>query len=221
MVTRSSHGGLCCGAGHIHGFGSDEDSDPSLIDMALATSPTGRHNNVMLNLDQMRTMPNVLKRLADRGFVLDGHFINNNHQSHVFSFSRCDRRQKFDKKTLESLGISWPGQIISEGLHGDLPPMPAARRLGGIVVGQRYRVTQPSHVHGGYPEVTVGLIGLCVDVSGNVSTYDWEFSDEVREKLAKEYPYARNRSSVYSRAMEPVDGKSETPVIPEMRHSVD
>lgn len=189
MVTRVNHGGHCCGAGHIYGFGDAEERDPDLIDAALAQVPSGRDTNVMLNLTQMRSRPNTIQRLADRGFVLTGHFINDNHGSHVFQFSRADKRLAFDAQSLRELGVTWPGMVISETLEGTMPNLPArpapppnggrhaVRQAvyyrsvehidGPEGVGGRYRIREGAdRVMIGNHYLWAGLTGTCAQIVG-------------------------------------------------------
>lgn len=171
MVQVNSHGGGCCGARHLRGFGEAENNNPNLINTALSTVPDSRMTEVILNGTQVRSYPNILRRLAHLGFVLDGHWINGNHNSHNYRFSRCD-----DRQTLTLAG--WDGMVMSPGLHGTLPRVPgvnterddhvpyehplpafqitdtvnrhqylgqlhAFRRGGGIHPGIRYRINSP------------------------------------------------------------------------------
>ncbi len=120
MVARSNHGGACCGARHLFGFGTPEDDRPDYINERLREIDNDRHVDVKLNLSQMRGHTNIVQRLADLGFVMDAHFKNGNHDSHVFSFSRCDNRLPMTEAEFRRLGIRWPGQVISAGLTGRL-----------------------------------------------------------------------------------------------------
>lgn len=122
MVRVSSHGGMCCGARHLFGFGAAEDANPGLINSALQDVPPERLAEIILNGDQVRQYPNILARLADLGFVLDGHWINGNHNSHNYRFSRCDNRLPLNLD-------NWNGMIMSPGLHGRLPPVPRDRTV--------------------------------------------------------------------------------------------
>lgn len=199
MVHSTIHGGACCGARHLSGFNEAEENDPDLITTALGGVPAGREVNVMLNLTQMRSRPRTLQKLADLGFVLTGHFVNSNHDSHVFSFSRADRRRAFDERALADLGVTWPGQTITKTLEGDLPAVPgrarrqreavsavymrAMRHLSGpIGAGGRYIVVHPQQGdegHGGYDEVVVGLVGtLLTGNSTRIGSFEWEFPEE-------------------------------------------
>lgn len=124
MVQVNSHGGGCCGARHLRGFGEAENNNPNRINTALSTVPPSRMTEVILNDTQVRSYPNILRRLADLGFVLDSHWINGNHNSHNYRFSRCDNRQ-----ILELAG--WNGMVMSPGLHGTLPRVPGANNAEG------------------------------------------------------------------------------------------
>ena len=114
MVQVNSHGGGCCGARHLRGFGEAEQHNPDLINTAAATVPVQRMTEVILNGNQVRSYPAILERLANLGFVLDGHWINGNHNSHNYRFSRCDNRLPLDL-------AGWNGMVMSAGLHGRLP----------------------------------------------------------------------------------------------------
>lgn len=176
MVQVNGHGGGCCGARHLRGFGDLENRDPDLINTAAAQIPVQRMTEVILNGTQVRSYPAILNRLANLGFVLDGHWINGNHGSHNYRFSRCDDRLPLDL-------AGWNGMVMSAGLHGRLPevrggarvnkhtpyihPLPdwqrndaTARHLYlaqiaamrnvnvGIQPGARYRINSPrSHYH--------------------------------------------------------------------------
>lgn len=114
MVQVNGHGGGCCGARHIRGFGDAENLNPDLINTAAAEVPLERMTEVILNGTQVRSYPNILARLANLGFVLDGHWINGNHHSHNYRFSRCDNRLPLDL-------AGWDGMVMSSGLQGRLP----------------------------------------------------------------------------------------------------
>jgi|GEM_PF-4410709 len=118
MVTMTAHGGNCCGARHLRGFGPTENNSPNTINAAAAQVDRFRMTEVILNGNQVRDNPNVLQRLADLGFVLVSHYINGNHMSHNYVFHRCDRRLPLRD------GINWPGQVITPLLQGDLPEIP-------------------------------------------------------------------------------------------------
>lgn len=120
MVQVNGHGGGCCGARHIRGFGDAENRDPNLINTAAAEVPVERMTEVILNGTQVRNYPAVLERLANLGFVLDGHWINGNHGSHNYRFSRCDNRLPLDL-------AGWNGMVMSAGLHGRLPEVRGGR----------------------------------------------------------------------------------------------
>lgn len=117
MVAMKGHGGGCCGARHLHGFGEAENRNPDLINAAMALIPPQRGTEVILNGTQVRSYPAVLQRLADLGFVLDGHWMNGNHDSHNYRFTRCDNRQPLDL-------AGWNGMVISSTLRGRLPEVP-------------------------------------------------------------------------------------------------
>lgn len=121
MVTNKLHGGDCCGARHLFGFNRLEEEDPNLINRALAISPNERATEVILNDVQVANYPNILQRLSDLGFVLDGHWINGNHDSHNYRFTRCDNREPLELPQWDAVG----GMVINAGLAGGLPPMNA------------------------------------------------------------------------------------------------
>ena len=121
MVQVNEHGGGCCGARHIRGFGDAENRDPDLINTAAAEVPPSRMTEVILNGNQVRSYPAILERLANLGFVLDGHWINGNHGSHNYRFSRCDNRLPLDL-------AGWNGMVMSAGLHGRLPEVRGGAR---------------------------------------------------------------------------------------------
>ena len=185
MVQVTIHGGGCCGARHIRGFGDAENHNPDLINMAAAEVPVQRMTEVILNGTQVRSYPNILERLANLGFVLDGHWINGNHGSHNYRFSRCDDRLPLDL-------AGWNGMVMSAGLQGRLPevrsvarvnkhtpyihPLPdwqrtdatvryrylaqiAAMRngIGGIQPGARYRINSPRSRYHNQEFIALGL----------------------------------------------------------------
>jgi hypothetical protein len=115
MAYVANHGGQCCGARHLYRFSVNDNINPQRIAAELKNNvPSGRMTEVILNRTQCISYPSILKKLADLGFVLTDSWINNNHNSRLYRFSRCDKRRK-----LEPSGFRWTGQIISAGLHGD------------------------------------------------------------------------------------------------------
>lgn len=131
MVTLANHGGSCCGAKHIFGFGPAENTDPSLIDRQLSSVINGQSTEVILNGTQVRNLPNVLARLAALGFVLDGHWNNGNHGnpgSDNYRFCRADRRRPLLQGPIAGL---WNGMVMSPGLEGNLTPMHGTRAQNG------------------------------------------------------------------------------------------
>lgn len=122
MVSLSSHGGLCCGARHIHGFGT-EDCERNIQELHnRVASVADRLTEVILNRDQCQRSPNLLAAMAERGFVLTTGFKNGNHDSDVFVFHRSDRRLRLDN-TERDFGFRWNGQIAEPSLHGNLQPL--------------------------------------------------------------------------------------------------
>ena len=83
---NGAHSTQCCGAHSFSGFGADCDGDPNLINAAMVGAPVGRLGDITLNGDQVRR-PRMMQRLADLGFVLDAHWINGVHGSHVYRFT--------------------------------------------------------------------------------------------------------------------------------------
>lgn len=140
MVTLSAHGGGCCGMRHLRGFGAEENNNPDLIDEALAGAINGQGVEVVLNGTQVQNLPRVLERLAELGFVLDGHWRNGNHGqqdfrnaaaptegelgSHNYRFTRADRRQPLGEGPIAG---RWGGMVVTPGLRGLLTGMHGAR----------------------------------------------------------------------------------------------
>lgn len=148
MVHISNHGGFCCGARHIHSFGT-EDLLQNITQMHnLVASAPDRLTEIILNRSQCRASPNLLAAMAARGFVLTTGFKNGNHDSDVFVFHRSDRRLRLDN-TERDFGFVWTGQLAQPTLHGNLdalvaPNAPAPqdtlqeqhRRVGAMVYDQ-------------------------------------------------------------------------------------
>ena len=119
MVQINSHGGSCCGARHIHGFGT-RDNPNNIIEMHNhAASAPDRLTEIILNKDQCRASPRLLAAMAERGYVLTTGFKNGNHDSDVFVFHRADRRLRLDNVNRD-FGFEWNGQLASPTLHGNL-----------------------------------------------------------------------------------------------------
>lgn len=121
MVHVSVHGGGCCGARHIHGFGAAEEGSPDLIDNALRQVDRFRMVEVILNGTQVNSRPMILRRLAERGFVLTAHYINGNHNSDNYVFQRCDNRRPLIDDQGNCVIPNWTGPVISPRLEGILP----------------------------------------------------------------------------------------------------
>lgn len=137
MVQVRAHGGSCCGAYHISGFDEMVERNPDLIDQAVAQCPPGRQLEAILNHTQVANKPRTMQRLADLGFVLVGHTRNSNHDSHIYTFHRDDRREPLMAGPIDG---RWPGMIITPGLTGQLPrpnPNAVARPGTAIVAGRR------------------------------------------------------------------------------------
>lgn len=124
MVNISNHGGSCCGARHVHGFGTG-DSPLNITQMHnhVASAPD-RLTEIILNRNQCRSSPDLLAAMAARGFVLTTGFKNGNHDSDVFVFHRSDRRLRLDN-TERDFGFVWNGQLASPTLHGNLDALVA------------------------------------------------------------------------------------------------
>ncbi len=156
MVTLSAHGGGCCGMRHLRGFGPDENANPDLIDQALSGAINGQGVEVVLNHTQVATLPRVLERLAELGFVLDGHWRNGNHGqqafrdvaaptegelgSHNYRFTRADRRQPLAEGPIAN---RWAGMVITPGLNGLLEQMHNTRNGAGREAQLRQHYTRP------------------------------------------------------------------------------
>lgn len=133
MVTYRKHGGNCCGAGHLHGFGYNEEQDPNLILTAQREAPRQRMTEVILNGTQVAQKPRTLRHLADIGYVLVGHYINGNHNSHNYVFHRCDARLPLVNPDGTCVIPNWNGPVITPGLTGNLGALPGNVRGNGRV----------------------------------------------------------------------------------------
>jgi hypothetical protein len=137
MVSVNTHGGFCCGARHLYSFDGIVNHGRSLDEINNVLSreiPFGRRVEVILNGRQVTSTrsPELLRRLADLGFVLSSHYKNHNHNParDNFVFERCDTRE-----ALNDLPFDWPGMVISPGLTGRLPlvtALPLHRVVGAI-----------------------------------------------------------------------------------------
>lgn len=149
MVRLIAHGGHCCGARHLFGFGENENRDPDSIITALRNAPPKRQVEVILNGDQIASYPHVLDKLADLGFVYTGHYINGNHMSNNHVFTRCDDRLPLVNADGTCAIPNWRGQVLTPGTRGQLPN-PARLAGGGIRRNSEVRVNSPtSRRHGG------------------------------------------------------------------------
>ena len=124
MVNISNHGGSCCGARHIYGFGAVDALNNIAQMHNLVASAPDRLTEIILNRSQCRASPNLLAAMAARGFVLTTGFKNGNHNSDVFVFHRSDRRLRLDN-TERDFGFVWTGQLASPTLHGNLDALVA------------------------------------------------------------------------------------------------
>lgn len=134
---NGAHSTQCCGAHSFSGFGNDCDTDPNLINAAMVGAPVGRLGDITLNGDQVRR-PRMMQRLADLGFVLDAHWINSVHNSHVYRFTRCDSRRALLDGPIAG---NWNGMVMEPNLTGDLPRIVQQQggAQGDYVVGARVR----------------------------------------------------------------------------------
>jgi hypothetical protein len=140
MVTLSNHGGSCCGARHIYGFGTgDAPQNITQMHNKVAETPD-RLTEIILNSNQCQSSPNLLAAMAERGFVLTTGFKNGNHDSSVFVFHRSDRRLRLDN-TERDFGFVWPGQLAEPTLHGNLIPLTVLQDGGETGIPERYTRT--------------------------------------------------------------------------------
>lgn len=196
MVTLSAHGGGCCGMRHLRGFGPDENANPDLIDQALAGAINGQGVEVVLNHTQVTNYPRVLERLAELGFVLDGHWRNGNHGnqtfrdrnaptegelgSHNYRFTRADRRQPLAEGPIAN---RWGGMVITPGLNGLLEQMHNARAGNrDAILRQHYTRPLPQRYTtlwtrgGGNADLNLPRTGDTVRVTNRASRrFDREF----------------------------------------------
>ena len=138
MVTLSNHGGSCCGARHIHGFGSNDNAANIAQMHNHAASAPDRLTEIILNRGQCQRSPNLLAAMAARGFVLTTGFKNGNHDSDVFVFHRSDRRLRLDN-TERDFGFVWNGQLAQPTLHGNLTPLRETDAPGAVQFQEHYR----------------------------------------------------------------------------------
>lgn len=136
MVTIRGHGGSCCGARHLAGFGAPEEANPDLISTAQAGADPQRMTEVILNGNQVANSPRTLQRLADIGYVLVGHYINGNHGSHNYVFHRCDARLPLIDARGNCVIPAWTGSVLTPRLEGNLPALTA--RTAGNRADPRY-----------------------------------------------------------------------------------
>jgi len=137
MVTISSHGGACCGARHLHSFGSREEERPQLIIAEQAKVDRWRMTEVILNGRQVESSPATLSQLADLGYVLTAHYVNGNHNSDNYVFQRCDNRRPLINARGECVIPGWTGAVITPRLEGQLETIPA------VVAGDPERYLRP------------------------------------------------------------------------------
>lgn len=95
MVTRSNHGGYCCGAQHLYNFNYHTTKEE--IEMRLAQTRQyanqGQLVEVILTNRQCKELPNVPKWLQEIGFKLVNRFKNPNSGNicNVFHYNSSPR----------------------------------------------------------------------------------------------------------------------------------
>ncbi len=173
MVYISSHGGSCCGARHIHGFGTgDHLTNIEQMHNHAASAPD-RLTEIILNRTQCINSPRLLAAMAERGYVLTTGFKNGNHNSDVFVFHRSDRRLRLDN-TERDFGFVWAGQIASPTLHGNLDALRPVERVGGDnnrVPEHLRRYGSPFHTGywGAYPaDLVLRYVGTSAALRGDL-----------------------------------------------------
>ena len=150
MVTISRHGGSCCGARHIHGFGTGDRLENIAEMHNHAASAPDRLTEIILNRTQCQNSPRLLAAMAARGYVLTTGFKNGNHNSDVFVFHRSDRRLRLDR-VAQDFGFEWAGQIASPTLHGNLDALQEVAGVGAASNRVPYDLRRPGAVfHTGY-----------------------------------------------------------------------
>jgi hypothetical protein len=154
MANNVAHGGYCCGARHVHSFGTNDD-DRRLIDLVKCTAETqtGRLTEIILNDQQCLTGPRLLAKMAELGYVFVGRGTNDNHNSRINIFHRIDKRLP-----LTNLPFNWPGMVINPNLSGTMTALPVSlRNLNGQNAvqnnwysrGKRVRCNNPRSRHNG------------------------------------------------------------------------
>lgn len=122
-----AHGGGCCGMRHLRNFSPNLDANADEIVRALDEQVHfGRLAEVTLNSGQMQNYPNVMAKLAQLGFVLVGHFYNQNSGNRVGIFHLATTRLP-----LEDLNQYWHGQVITPTMGGELQEL---RQMGRTVL---------------------------------------------------------------------------------------
>jgi len=140
MARQAIHGGSCCGAKHIYGFSSTAQVDVTDLLTSVGAVVEGQAIEIILNGTQVAAKPELLGKMAEIGFVLDGHWHNGNHGtqnlpvnptegdlgSHCYRFTRMDRRKDLLSGPLEG---RWNGMVMTAGMTGLLPPIGAQTDL--------------------------------------------------------------------------------------------
>lgn len=172
---NGEHSTQCCGAHSFSGFGADCDGDPNLINAAMVGAPVGRLGDITLNGDQVRR-PRMMQRLADLGFVLDAHWINNVHGSHVYRFTRCDSRRALLDGPIAG---NWNGMVMEPNLTGDLPRIQQGNAAAGVPRNgrNRFQVGDIVRVNEG------GRAGRQFEVAG-IAEEGYDYKVRMRDNLA-------------------------------------
>jgi len=172
---NGAHSTQCCGAHSFSGFGADCDGDPNLINAAMVGAPVGRLGDITLNGDQVRR-PRMMQRLADLGFVLDAHWINSVHGSHVYRFTRCDSRRALLDGPIAG---NWNGMVMEPNLTGDLPRIQQGNAAAGVPRNgrNRFQVGDIVRVNEG------GRAGRQFEVAG-IAEEGYDYKVRMRDNLA-------------------------------------
>lgn len=151
MAVLKSHGGSCCGAKHLHSFAGDAD-EATALPALVGQSINGQAQEVILNGGQVAAKPHLLAKMAELGFVLDGHWQNGSHGtadlppnptdgqlgSHCYRFTRMDRRKALNDGPIAG---RWAGMVMTPGLTGLLTQMRGA--AGGPTARAHYMRALP------------------------------------------------------------------------------
>ena len=126
MVAVRGHGGSCCGAYHVSGFGDRHGGnarDPATLQNLLSNKPNNKLSEVILSNMQAQESPALITKLQELGFVYTSAWIGN-HGTHVHRFERTGLRVALNRN-----GFNWQGMMASATLDGNLPVIPAARAV--------------------------------------------------------------------------------------------